>query len=193
MKRFFYFLFLTFFLIACENPFYDESYESPDDVVSITVTPPLKRLYKYGEPFDRNGLNVKVFRRNGTFYDEKTPVVSGFDSTREGIQTITVSTGGKSYQFDVGVMLFALNPEGPEISISKGGTITLKAESGIIGSWTIYVFKDSAFESVPRLDPKVGSSVAFAAPSSAGTYVVAASFRLRGVTSCRFYLLRVTE
>jgi hypothetical protein len=191
MKRFFYLL--PIFLIACDNPFYEESYESPDDVVSIKVTKPSKRLYKYGEVFDRSGLSVEAFRRNGTSYVEKTPTVSGFDSTREGIQTITVSTGGKSDQFIVGVMLFALNPSSPEISAQEGGVITLKTENGVTGSWTVYIFKDSFFESEPKLDPRSGASIAFSAPSSAGDYIIAANLRVKGVTSCRFYLLRVAS
>ncbi|MDR0785852.1 MAG: bacterial Ig-like domain-containing protein [Treponema sp.] len=189
MKRFFYFL--PIFLIACDNPFYNESYESPDDVVSITVTEPSKRLYKYGEAFDRNGLSVKVYRRDGTSYDEKNPAISGFDSAREGVQTITVSAGGKSRQFIVGVMLFALSA--PEISASKGGTVMLQAENGASGSWAVYVFKGDAFESAPKLDPQNGASAAFSAPSSGGNYIVAANFRAKGVTSCRFYLLKVEE
>ncbi|MDR1216854.1 MAG: bacterial Ig-like domain-containing protein [Treponema sp.] len=187
MKRFFYLL--PIFLIACGNPFYEESDESPDDVVSITVTEPSKRLYKYGEAFDRSGLSVEVFRRNGTSYAEKTPVISGFDSTREGIQTITVSTGGKSHQFVVGVMLFAMKPSSPAISVQRNGAITLETEANV--SWTIYIFKDSLFESSPKLDPRTGASIAFSAPSSEGDYIVAANIRVKGVTSCRFYLLRV--
>ncbi|MDR0410956.1 MAG: bacterial Ig-like domain-containing protein [Treponema sp.] len=189
MKRFFYFL--PIFLIACGNPFYEESLESPEDVVSITVTPPSKRLYRYGETFDRTGLNVKVYRRNKTSYDEKNPAISGFDSKREGIQTITVSTGGKSYQFIVGVMLFALNPSAPEISVPRSGTVTLKTENGASGSWTVYVFKGDTLESTPRLDPKSGDSISFPAPADSGIYTIAANFQIRGVRLCRFYLLKV--
>ncbi|MDR1126943.1 MAG: bacterial Ig-like domain-containing protein [Treponema sp.] len=189
MKRFFYLL--PIFLIACGNPFYEESYESPDDVVSIKVTEPSKRLYKYGEAFDRSGLSVEAFRRNGTSYAEKTPVISGFDSTREGIQTITVSAGGKSHQFIVGVMLFAMKPSSPEISVQRNGAITLETENETSVSWTVYIFKDSLLESSPKLDPRTGASIAFNAPFSAGDYIIAANLRVKGVTSCRFYLLRV--
>jgi hypothetical protein len=189
MKRLFYFL--PIFLIACANPFYSESNESPEDVVSITVTEPSKRLYKYGEVFDKRGLNVKVFRRNGTTYDETNPDISGFDSKREGIQTVTVSTAGKSYRFVVAVMLFALDSSAAGISASKGGNVTLVAENGASGSWTVHLFKDSAYESTPKINPNSGTSATFAAPTIDGTYIIAASIRINGVTTYRFYLLRV--
>jgi hypothetical protein len=190
MKRFFYFL--PIFLMACDNPFYYESYESPEDVVSITVTEPLKRLYKYGEAFDKAGLSVKVFLRNGRSYDEKSPKVSGFDSTREGMQTVTVSAGGKTYSFVIGVMLLALNPTYQGISVSKGGSVTLSSENGAEGSWGVYIFKDRAFEDEPKLGARVSDRAVFAAPTGEGAYTVAATFRVKGVTLCRFYPLSVT-
>ena len=82
--------------------------------ISVT-TPPTKLSYWVGEPLDVSGgeLTVDYGIRNGTAYVEQTALtvdmVSGFDSTVIGTQTLTVTYEGKTTTFEVEVVAKTLD------------------------------------------------------------------------------------
>ncbi len=73
---------------------------------SVSVaTMPLKTTYELGEAFDASGLGLKLTYNNGitkTIADGFE--ISGFNSDKAGVKTITVSYEGKTVNFDVIVM-----------------------------------------------------------------------------------------
>ena len=92
------------------------NYETVTGTVSITaampaaesiaiVSQPTKTEYKTGEALDLTGLSVKVIYEDGT--EEAVSVtaenVSGFDSSKAGQQTLTVTVLGKTATFTVTV------------------------------------------------------------------------------------------
>lgn len=72
------------------------------------VTPPAKTVYKYGQALDLTGIKITYTSDDGTVKtvtDTSLLTVKGFDSTKTGKQTVTVSYGQHSDTFDVEVKL----------------------------------------------------------------------------------------
>ena len=74
---------------------------------SIVITAPTKKDYMIGESLDLTGGSLKATYNNGTI--EEVPLtaagvaISGFDSSKTSLQTITVTYGGETATFDVTV------------------------------------------------------------------------------------------
>lgn len=77
---------------------------------------PIKIYYKIGEPFDSTGLVVVVVRQDGTEKEITDYTVSGFDSSKAGTKTITVS-----YQTEIGGIETFIGYDEFEIKITKDG------------------------------------------------------------------------
>lgn len=58
---------------------------------SISVTPPAKTSYMVGEPFEHSGMNVTAHYTNRPDRGVSNYQLSGYDTSRAGTQTVTVS------------------------------------------------------------------------------------------------------
>ena len=76
-----------------------------DSVTSISIKAnPSKTEYKYGESLDLTGATISVVKGSGTTDIPITDnMVSGYDPTKIGKQTVKVSYGGKDTTFEVTV------------------------------------------------------------------------------------------
>lgn len=75
-------------------------------VTSIEISAlPTKTTYLIGDKLDVTGGKIKVYYEDGETetVDMTAAMVSGFDSTKEGTQTLTVTYGGKTAAFTVTV------------------------------------------------------------------------------------------
>lgn len=72
-------------------------------VTGITVVPPTKTEYLYGEPLDTAGMAVKVNYSDGTSADVTDYTLSGYDANKLGGQIITVTYQGLAATFSVTV------------------------------------------------------------------------------------------
>lgn len=86
----------------------DEVFEAAGDGIKlqkITISSlPLKTTYFTGEEFDYTGLKIKAEYDDGTSEDITSDFTcSGYDKTKIGTQTITVTYKNKSAQFDIKV------------------------------------------------------------------------------------------
>lgn len=78
---------------------------------------PTKIYYKIGESFDSTGLVVVVVRQDGTEKEITDYTVSGFDSSKVGTKTITVS-----YQTEIDGIETFVGYDEFEIKVTKDGT-----------------------------------------------------------------------
>ena len=75
-----------------------------DHVTGIIITPPTKTNYEYNEALDLTGGTVQKVMASGTIVAPVSltqSMVSGYDATRIGAQTITVNYEGKQGNFGV--------------------------------------------------------------------------------------------
>lgn len=72
-------------------------------LVELVVTTPQKLTYFIGESFDATGMSVTACYNNGQRIEVIDYQVIGFDSSAEGVKTLTVSYGGMSRSFSVSV------------------------------------------------------------------------------------------
>ena len=81
------------------------NYTVADSVTGITLkTKPSKTEYKYQEPLDITGGKITVSKGSGTQDIEITEgMVSGYDKTTLGKQTITITYGGQTVTYEVTV------------------------------------------------------------------------------------------
>lgn len=77
---------------------------------------PIKTYYKIGESFDSTGLVVVVVRQDGTEKEITDYTVSGFDSSKAGAKTITVS-----YQTEIDGIETFIGYDEFEIKVTKDG------------------------------------------------------------------------
>jgi hypothetical protein len=182
-------LIISVLCAACGNPFYDTpGAYNPADVTSITVTPPSKRLYNRGETLDLTGASVDIFYRGDPAKrGQSVSAVSGFDSNREGLQTLTVTIGGKTDAFDVAVRGITVTDE-PTITKTSGASVTIVNSPQLGGSWKRMLFNGTA---LTKQDSGTGDTVTFTAPS-AGTYTLLLVFSKDGYQYYRFYTLQVS-
>lgn len=78
---------------------------------------PEKTYYRVGETFDPAGLIVVVLRTDNTEKEITDYTVSGFDSSKAGVKTITVS-----YQTEIGGIETFIGYDEFEIKVTKDGT-----------------------------------------------------------------------
>lgn len=88
------------------------------DAVGIRISHyPIKTYYKIGELLDLTGLVVVVVRQDGTEKEITDYTVSGFDSSKSGAKTITVS-----YQTEIDRIETFIGYDEFEIKVTKDGT-----------------------------------------------------------------------
>ena len=77
-----------------------------DNVVAISIKRnPNKTTYDYGTPLDLTGAKLNVVKYSGTYLiDITNNMVSGYDSTNEGVQVLTVEYAGFEAEFSVKVL-----------------------------------------------------------------------------------------
>ena len=129
------------------------TFQSPAVVSSIIiVSNPTKTEYEVGDTLDTSGLSVRVNYSDG---HNKTLTagfsVSGFDSTEDGVKTVTVTYLDKTATFNVTVQDSA--PGVPRIAVEnksalKGSTVdlsvTIKKNPGISGAVMSVAYDNSA-------------------------------------------------
>lgn len=87
------------------------------DAVGIRISHyPIKTYYKIGELLDLTGLVVVVVRQDGTEKEITDYTVSGFDSSKVGTKTITVS-----YQIEIDGIETLIGYDEFEIKVTKDG------------------------------------------------------------------------
>lgn len=75
-----------------------------NSVKSIELTKPTKLEYKYGESLDTSGMSVKaIYDDNQSGVIKSDYSVTGYDKTKSGTQTITVTYRNQTATFDVTV------------------------------------------------------------------------------------------
>lgn len=75
-----------------------------NSVKSIELTKPTKLEYKYGESLDTSGMSVKaIYDDNQSEVIKSDYSVTGYDKTKSGTQTITVTYSNQTATFDVTV------------------------------------------------------------------------------------------
>ena len=87
------------------------------DTVGIRISHyPNKIYYRIGESFDPTGLTVVAVRQDGTEKEITDYAVSGFDSSKAGTKTITVS-----YQTEIGGIETFVGYDEFEVKVTKDG------------------------------------------------------------------------
>lgn len=90
-------------------------------VKSIELTKPTKLEYKYGESLDTSGMSVKaIYDDNQSEVIKSGYSVTGYDKTKSGTQTITVTYRNQTATFDVTVA----EPQITKIEITTPPTTT---------------------------------------------------------------------
>lgn len=76
----------------------------PSEFTGIRITPPEKTVYTEGEDLDLTGMTVKAVYDDGSTIDMPNGYeVTGYDNTKTGNQTVTISFRDKTATFDVTV------------------------------------------------------------------------------------------
>ena len=92
-----------------------------NSVKSIELTKPTKLEYKYGESLDTSGMSVKaIYDDNQSEVIKSGYSVTGYDKTKSGTQTITVTYRNQTATFDVTVA----EPQITKIEITTPPTTT---------------------------------------------------------------------
>ena len=92
-----------------------------NSVKSIELTKPTKLEYKYGESLDTSGMSVKaIYDDNQSEVIKSDYSVTGYDKTKSGTQTITVTYRNQTATFDVTVA----EPQITKIEITTPPTTT---------------------------------------------------------------------
>lgn len=100
------------FTIKCAAGSYAETYAKDNNIPyeiieffeSFYVSRlPNKREYNANESFDSTGMVITATQKDGTKKELTDYTISGFDATKAGIQTVTVSYGNCSATFNVAV------------------------------------------------------------------------------------------
>ena len=118
-----------------------------DSIKTITLeNNNFKTNYKYGENLNLSGLTLKVTKESGEISTVAvtTGMISGYNSSKLGNQTLTISYEGKQFTIVVNVVDYVTDiiltpPTKNEYKIGEslslvGGSITEKMESGANGS-----------------------------------------------------------
>ena len=95
-------------------------------MVDLVVTTPDRLTYFVGESFEPAGMVVTACYNNGQRIDVIDYQLTGFESTTEGVKTVTVSYGGMTRQFNVSVSRRS--------QIHTGGSFVVETVQGRPGS-----------------------------------------------------------
>lgn len=114
-------------------------------ITKVELTEPTKKIYEYGEKINLTGGKLKVTRASGKVetINITESMISGYNATKVGEQTITVTYGGKKVTFKVTVkeqdvvtgITIKTKPTKLEYEYgqpidTKGGVLTVKYKSG---------------------------------------------------------------
>lgn len=101
------------------------------ELISITVTPPIKTTYNVGDELDTTGMVVTAnFSDSSTKDVTSDATLSGFDSTAEGVVTVTISYTEKEITktgtFDVTIVDTSVDTYNIDVSANPtaGGTVS---------------------------------------------------------------------
>ena len=120
-----------------------------DYISKIEIKKPQKTEYEYGESLDLTGGKVSIIMASGKVeetVDMTASMISGYDKTKEGIQTIKVEYKGLQGNFQVNVIDkikgITLNSEPNKINYKYGENIDVTGA-------TIKVIKSSGIYTIP--------------------------------------------
>ena len=101
------------------NAYINSKYNISVELASISLEEPAKTEYTIGEELDLEGLKVTAHYSDGSSkeLEQEAYEVSGFDSTKAGEKTVTVTYDGKSAEFKVMIKEVAAPAELTSISL----------------------------------------------------------------------------
>ena len=120
-----------------------------DYITKLKLEKPEKTDYEYGENLDLTGGTISIITASGKV-DEKTDMtasmISGYDKTKEGTQTITVEYKGLQGKFQVSVKdkikAISLNNEPNKVNYKNGEALDITGA-------TIDIIKSSGINTIP--------------------------------------------
>ena len=100
------------------------------DSIKVTTLPSKRNYLEGKDKLDVSGGKLTLTYNNGTSeeIDLTADMVSGFDNTKVGKQTLTIAYGGKVATFEISVIPAA--PPAPTLSSRTDTTVTLKSIAG---------------------------------------------------------------
>ena len=118
-------------------------------ITKLELKKPEKTDYEYGENLDLTGGTISIITASGKV-DEKTDMtasmISGYDKTKEGTQTITVEYKGLQGKFQVSVKdkikAISLNNEPNKVNYKNGEALDITGA-------TIDIIKSSGINTIP--------------------------------------------
>ena len=150
-------------------------------IKSISLIEPTKLSYVEGQELDLTGGKIQITYVSDDNYTERIPLeldmITGFDNTQVGNQTLTVTYGGKEATFEISVIPAA--PSAPTLSEKTDTTVTLKSVAGYEyrmdnGEWQMSnVFTGLAPNSTHQFYQRVAeTSTSYASDSSPALSVI---------------------
>ena len=144
-----------------------------DYITRLEVKKPEKTDYEYGENLDLTGGTILIITASGKV-DEKTDMtasmISEYDKTKEGTQTITVEYKGLQGKFQVSVKdkikAISLNNEPNKINYKNGEALDITGA-------TIDIIKSSGINTIPVTDNMISGYN----PQNSGLQVVTITYK----------------
>ena len=144
-----------------------------DYITRLEVKKPEKTDYEYGENLDLTGGTILIITASGKV-DEKVDItaymISGYDKTKEGTQTITVEYKGLQGKFQVSVKdkikAISLNNEPNKINYKNGEALDITGA-------TIDIIKSSGINTIPVTDNMISGYN----PQNSGLQVVTITYK----------------
>ena len=144
-----------------------------DYITRLEVKKPEKTDYEYGENLDLTGGTILIITASGKV-DEKTDMtasmISGYDKTKEGTQTITVEYKGLQGKFQVSIKdkikAISLNNEPNKINYKNGEALDITGA-------TIDIIKSSGINTIPVTDNMISGYN----PQNSGLQVVTITYK----------------
>ena len=144
-----------------------------DYITKLELKKPEKTDYEYGENLDLTGGTISIITASGKV-DEKIDItasmISGYDKTKEGTQTITVEYKGLQGKFQVSVKdkikAISLNNEPNKINYKYGEALDITGA-------TIDIIKSSGIYTIPVTDDMISGYN----PQNSGLQVVTITYK----------------
>ena len=144
-----------------------------DYITRLEVKKPEKTDYEYGENLDLTGGTISIITASGKV-DEKVDItaymISGYDKTKEGTQTITVEYKGLQGKFQVSIKdkikAISLNNEPNKINYKNGEALDITGA-------TIDIIKSSGINTIPVTDNMISGYN----PQNSGLQVVTITYK----------------
>ncbi len=148
-------------------------------VDSISIKAPAKLNYYEGDELDLTGGSVNVSFEGGllTVIDMTMDMISGYDNTLPGRQSVTVTYGGKTAVFNVNIT--ALKAVKLVIDVMPATSYYLNEELNLNGGTLLATYNNGNEASIPMTDSRV--SVSGFDSTTTGTKKVSLSFKGKSV------------